>query len=769
MIRQYLNVGNYKYCADFISYDDQSFLTRSSSKFVMLRNFQLMNDIVVDDNIYFIEKDIFEKYRDSLINKKDNDIIVFPTNKEGMHYARTYNIFNDTFIEDDIIKYLSVYNIYDKVNDPETGVYTFTEKDIPCNIIKIYHPNIKPNNNLIIHIENIINNIHMHYICNTYDNFNYNSYEEFRYDNNIYSEFITCKIPDVKSLFDRIPINDNGKINYDYKTYFKEDLNIIGDASEKNKAFIENTVILLNSDNKRASSDDEVIAQYVPLALLTQPFLIDESTNEAGQKIFKKLYFKYKFTIETNYITTPINLSLFPYSEIDENNNIYLLNTEQSPGTCTFNEEYKFSLSARCCFGENGIISLISAFDYPDKEFFEDAYIDSSFGEAYCFYNHIYDKKIYSINNIGRTMVELYKKELDEIRAINYISEEQIQNIVRDNPLTLRYWKTSGKSREEYYIDILKEKRFEHFLEEYMDEYGVNIDFFGFKIILASDSNLTHKIFEYDYSLLEEYQKQVLHEILNDAESSSFFEDIFSTLLRTGIFYFNINNIFTDWSQLPDNIVCSITFKDRFIGVEIPSNKVIISKEKFKYMTSIGETPRLESLKSINNNMKEVSLNIEQSPELNEILNQISGDNADIIRGQIKQFIKDHNHMINFVNNVNCSIKKLDDVKDNISASGLNKTQIIYKPIFYKVQTAQSIKLKYQQTQNIAIDLHEYMSKVDLFMITLNNNTYKEIGRNANYVIFTINANNLSENSGTYQIYNQDSEYITYGSWSIIM
>ena len=112
---------------------------------------------------------------------------------------------------------------------------------------------------------------------------------------------------------------------------------------------------------------------------------------------------------------------------------------------------------------------------------------------------------------------------------------------------------------------------------------------------------------------------------------------------------------------------------------------------------------------------------------------------------------------------------KLDDVKDNLGNNGLSKTQIIYKPIFYKVQTAQLIKLKYQQVQNIGLDLHEYMSKVDMFMLSLDGTVYKEIGRNANYVLFNINALTLSETSGTYQIYNQDSEYITYGAWTVIM
>lgn len=763
MIRQYLNVGKYKYCVDFISYDEEIITDKVSAKFVMLRNFQIMNDIVVDDNIYFIEKDLFDKkYRQTLIDHTENNILVFPTHTNGMNYSQSYNIFNDTLIDEDLIKNLLVYNIYqkEKISDDE---YRFNEKYIKCNTVKIYHPHIKTDNQLIVHIENSINNIHMHYICNTYNNFKYNSVDEFRYDNNIYSEYIYCHIPDVKDLFDRIPVkNAEGQIAYDYNTYFKEDLNVMGDVSDKNKRFLEDTIILLDDHNKVTT--DNVKAQYVPLALLTQPFAVEESVNDNGDKIFKKLYFKYKFNIETNYLTAPINVLLYPYESVDVNNKIYILNTKLTPGTSTFTEDYKFTLSGRCDFGENGIISLVTAFDYPDKEFFDNFYEDTAFGEAYCFYNHIYNKNIYSMNNTGEAMVETYKQELDEIRKLDYISDEQINDLIKDNASLIKKYKESAKSRQEFFLNILKQKRFENFLEEYIDEYGVNIDFFGFKIIMASDKDLKHIIFEYDYSLLKEYQDH----ILNNAEYdlTNLFDDIFSNLLKSGIFYFNINSIFENWTQLPDNIICQIIFKDRFVGIDLQSNKIVISKEKFKYMTNKSDLYRLDTLTNINNNMKEITLNIEETPELQSILDQITGDNAETVKDKIKQYIKDHS--FNFINNINCSIQKLDDVKDNIG-NGLSKTQIVYKPIFYKVQTAKTIKLKYQQNQNVGLDLHEYMSKVDQFILSLDNTAYKEIGRNSNYVLFNINALTLSENSGSYQIYNQDNEYITYGSWQIEM
>ena len=52
--------------------------------------------------------------------------------------------------------------------------------------------------------------------------------------------------------------------------------------------------------------------------------------------------------------------------------------------------------------------------------------------------------------------------------------------------------------------------------------------------------------------------------------------------------------------------------------------------------------------------------------------------------------------------------------------------------------------------------------------MTIDNNIFYETGRNSNFVIFTIYSKNITNNSGNYEIYTEDHEYITYGSWSIV-
>jgi hypothetical protein len=60
------------------------------------------------------------------------------------------------------------------------------------------------------------------------------------------------------------------------------------------------------------------------------------------------------------------------------------------------------------------------------------------------------------------------------------------------------------------------------------------------------------------------------------------------------------------------------------------------------------------------------------------------------------------------------------------------------------------------------------MTKVDSFVLTIDGNRFIEAGRNDMYVIFPVQANLIYNKSGVYHIANQDNEYISSGSWSVI-
>ena len=59
MNRQFFYIGNFQYCAEYIQYNEMP-LDQVEKKFVMLRNFDLMNDVIYDNNIYFISASLYE-------------------------------------------------------------------------------------------------------------------------------------------------------------------------------------------------------------------------------------------------------------------------------------------------------------------------------------------------------------------------------------------------------------------------------------------------------------------------------------------------------------------------------------------------------------------------------------------------------------------------------------------------------------------------------------------------------------------------------------
>ena len=68
-------------------------------------------------------------------------------------------------------------------------------------------------------------------------------------------------------------------------------------------------------------------------------------------------------------------------------------------------------------------------------------------------------------------------------------------------------------------------------------------------------------------------------------------------------------------------------------------------------------------------------------------------------------------------------------------------------------------------TQNIGINMNEFINKVNTFILNIGDQTIKESSRNDVFVIFSINANNIEDNTGYYNIMNEDFEYISSGNF----
>ena len=732
MIRKFANINDYKYC---IEYDNSVF---KNANYVMIRNFTIMNDVVCDNNLYFIEEETLEKLKNQIKNKENIDCIVFPT-QTNLHYSDYYAMYNDLMIDADILDELSVYHLYNIEKDSNDSE-KISKKSIKQDLIRIYHPHIKSKNNLIIHVDNIINNIHIHYICDLYKNFNIKSEYEIREYSNIYSEYIEIYIPNVKDLFG-LSFDETGKETY--STYYLEDLNIVDTTSIENQDFIPSIVKQIDNN------------QYVPLGLLTQPFLLSKEKDT-----YKKKYIKHNISVGNNFLITPINVTLFPYDYLDKTNNLYILDKTLNPVSESFNNEYMFKLNSVCDFSD-GTISLISMFDYPEKKLFDKTFGEKySLSKAYCYFNGISDISKY--NSKYEDIYNEYKEELDEIRYIEFVPEEEKKFIIRTN-------NSAAKMNSKQLLEEYKRLKMESFLEEYIDEYKANINFFGFRIEISSDVEFKHIIYSNNISLSNNYIKNYMTSIYNEEENDMSF-NLFSCL-DNNAFTFKINDMFDDWLEMPEILVARIYFIDRFLGNIIQSNDIIINKEKFKYIINDNEYFRSKILTNCNNKMiTEYTLKEGEFNFIDKINCTIHNDteNNAIVISNIKDILNNNslvtNDKLQQIKNIIDQKNKQVDILGNTN----KLTHIIYKPVFFKSSTGDNIQIRKNQVQNIGIDIHEYSRQAELFILNLDDKQYKESARNTNYAIFEIDAKILSNTIGTYDLYNEAYEYITSGSWSIV-
>lgn len=275
------------------------------------------------------------------------------------------------------------------------------------------------------------------------------------------------------------------------------------------------------------------------------------------------------------------------------------------------------------------------------------------------------------------------------------------------------------KSNFEY-----KEKnKFNSVQEAY--QYYKNVSFSDYLNIEyeENDNNI-----DYDINgnlLTKQYQCAYILELASDTKFKNI---IYQSKFVEGITLFDDADnrefdipVFNQWEQLPEILVARIIFIDRYLGVISESNFTVITKEYYKYLVRYTDT-------------QIYSLNLQDMQD-------------------------------KFVENVKCIIKK----NTTEQALGLqnNTPKIIYKPVFYRVQDLQTIQIREGVTQNIGINLTNYLSKVESFNLNINDLKIVESARNNNYVIFKIQANKLTTKSGTYHICNQDDEYISSGQWSI--
>lgn len=119
--------------------------------------------------------------------------------------------------------------------------------------------------------------------------------------------------------------------------------------------------------------------------------------------------------------------------------------------------------------------------------------------------------------------------------------------------------------------------------------------------------------------------------------------------------------------------------------------------------------------------------------------------------------------------NVYNVVNKIENKVVHIERPNDSKSNII-QPVFFKVKDAEILTLHPAVTENICINLDDYKSKVDTFILQIDNCKFTQIGANNYGILFKIIGNKLSAElqSGTYYILNEDSELVTTGKFNCV-
>lgn len=627
MIRQDVVINNYKYIIDVYKAKTADLVENRYAEFVMLRNYEFSNNIILDKDVYIIEKSLLDEYVQYYKeNTAPNEKIVFPqTNNQFVGFSTQYKDFNTNYSETTFIENkFEQYNLYHRDVDG-----AFFEDKFPCDKVRIYHPHHKTSLQGIVYFDNYINNTHFHWFCRTISSLSEETYADkpFVIDNISYCEYLEFWMPCPEKIISK-------------DVFYKENLNIINVQStyENDEKFIYQKEVEYDNGEKG-------IDTYISTYIFTLPYKIEEDEiQENGNKIevSKKIFLpEYKQTVINNYVSYPINITIFPYSEISSDNT-YTADSDLIQNSDMFYSEVKFSLSARMGFDDKHVISVINTFNYPNKENF------NSFKEAYQYY---------------------YDVDLLDYEGIIYVDED-----------------------------------------DYNEENAVEQKQCGFEIAIFKDYKKKYRIYKSYFEI--EHPDQELDD-----------------------FAFQMSNIFQNWEQLPEYLVCQTKFIDKYLGNVITSNQFVITKEWFKYMINDSENPS-------------IAFTGEQQK-----LNNIS--TMDLSK-------------FNFIDKVNCVIKRTSEDQNSASYNTKNAPRVIYRPIFFKTAELQNLQLKRGFVQNIGINLSEYMTKVDSFSLIIGDTiNLVEYARNDVYVIFKLDSNLITNLTGQYHITNQDGEYISSGKYTV--
>lgn len=114
-------------------------------------------------------------------------------------------------------------------------------------------------------------------------------------------------------------------------------------------------------------------------------------------------------------------------------------------------------------------------------------------------------------------------------------------------------------------------------------------------------------------------------------------------------------------------------------------------------------------------------------------------------------------------------VNKIENKIVQLERPNNSKSNII-QPIFFRAKETEVLTIHPNVTENISINLDDYKSKVDTFILQIEGVNFAQIGSNNYGIIFKINANKIPANAtlGTYYILNEEMELVTTGKYNCI-
>lgn len=740
MQRQDITLGNYTYVVDLYKANtDIEF--NHYERYVVLRNMKLMADVLSDNAIYFIEKDVLDEYANgdgTFDLARLSESIAYPViNERVVGYSTNYEVFNNNFTDGSMVYGNDIYKLYQNTNNEYVE-----DPNVLCDKIRIYYPSINPFLNSIICVSQFINGIDFFYLCRPSSVFKTKTNDEFTLNHVTYSEYIEFYVPNYEFLFK----TDN--------LYFVEDANVNMVRNEFTDTLENGTTVTTTTNVKPYMTEDNVLKNKLNITLVVRnnpeiTFDIDGTTyktntikigisnaqlQEAGMTLHeaktwliehnntKHLNFtvtssRHTHIILIQYIYTgskSLRLGVFSddVSENIGNTFVYEMPLDiQKNSTCTIGNNVHTISNGYEVFMDNVDVVSLQTLLMPFS-------IENG--------TKVFDLRtnIIPATNDAPLKIELWPYERIENDGTYVLSEELNTNsdsfsISNEFRLVAHYAFFMGKlvvqtewiyPRTEsldtpwvaykYYNNVNKET-YENV--EIDDEYDIetSITKLGYRIEISNDKYFNEIIYKYDINI--------------DPTESEDDNNLIDN------FIFELDNIFDSWDNINEMLAIRTMFIDRSMSNVIYSNVLVLDKEHFKYL-------------------------------INDILHyriHMDGDK------------------FNFIDKINAVVVKEGNSSNESLIVSNNKPKILYKPIFYKVAELQTIRLRPMLTQNIGINLADIMTKVESFKLIIDNNEFVEKGRNDVYVIFEVRASAVSGASGIYYILNQDDEYISDGSWII--